>query len=136
MKCELEDVYFSDEFVEIMEQLECRSLVIKNNVKEVTVELSKQELYKKPYLIDSCWKFLFYPLRTKFPNPDDLPSLYQTLEPTDKKVISCVIASPQNEAENFYLLSGAGILVVEAINLTFKKNKSKFIRRPIRHTCV
>ena len=85
MKCELEDVYFSDEFVEIMEQLECRSLVIKNNVKEVTVELSKPELYKKPYLIDSCWKFLFYPLRAKFPNPDDLHSLYQTLEPTDKK---------------------------------------------------
>ena len=77
MKCDLEDVYFSDEFIEIMEQFKCRSLVSKNNVKEVIVELSKQELYQKSHLISSCWKFLFYPLKAKLPNPDDLRSLYQ-----------------------------------------------------------
>ena len=32
-------------------------------------------------------------------------------------------------------LTGAEILVVEAINVTFKKNESKFTRRPIAHTC-
>ena len=32
-------------------------------------------------------------------------------------------------------LIGAEILVVEGINLTFKKNESKFTRRPIAHTC-
>ena len=100
LKCDLEDVYFSDEFIEIMEQFKCRSLFSKNNVKEVIVELSKQELYQKPHLMASCWKSLFYPLKTKFPNPDDLRSLYQTLEPTNKKVISCIIASPQNEVES------------------------------------
>ena len=31
-------------------------------------------------------------------------------------------------------LIGAEILVVEAINVTFKKNESKFTRRPIAHT--
>ena len=100
LKCESEDVYFSDEFIEIMEQFKCRSLVSKYNVKEVIVELSKQELYQEPHLMASCWKSLFYPLKTKFPNPDGLRSLYQTLEPTNKKVISCVVASPQNEAES------------------------------------
>ena len=100
MKCESEDVYFSDDFIEIMEQFKCRFLVSKNNVKEVIVELSKQELYQKPHLMASCWKSLFYPLKTKFPNPDDLRSLYQTLEPTNKKVISCIIESPQNEVES------------------------------------
>ena len=156
LKCESEDVYFSDEFIEIMEQFKCRSLVNKNNVKEVIVELSKQELYQKPHLTASCWKSLFYPLKTKFPNPDDLRCLYQTLEPTNKKVISCIIASPQNEAESKCLqyfkkyirsldatmlkhllcfLTGAEILVVEAINVTFKKNESKFTRKPIAHTC-
>ena len=29
LKCESEDVYFSDEFIEIMEQFKCRSLVSK-----------------------------------------------------------------------------------------------------------
>ena len=62
--------------------------------------MSKQELYQKPHLMASCWKTLFYPLKTKFPNPDDLRSLYQTFKPTNKKVISCIIASPQNEAES------------------------------------
>ena len=100
MKCESEDVYFSDDFIEIMEQFKCRFLVSKNNVKEVIVELSKQELYQKPHLMASRWKSLFYPLKTKFPNPDDLRSLYQTLELTNKKVISCIIASPQNEVES------------------------------------
>ena len=32
-------------------------------------------------------------------------------------------------------LTGAEILVLEAINVTFKKNESKFTRRPIAHTC-
>ena len=32
-------------------------------------------------------------------------------------------------------LAGAEILVVEAINVTFKKNESKFTRRPSVHTC-
>ena len=100
LKCESKDVYFSDEFIEIMEQFKCRSLVNKNNVKEIIVELSKQELYQKPHLMASCWKSRFYPLKAKFPNPYDLRCLYQTLEPTNKKVISCIIASPQNEAES------------------------------------
>ena len=100
LKCESEDVYFSDEFIEIMEQFKCQSLVSKNNVKQVIVELSKQELYQKLHLMASCWKTLFYPLKTKFPNPDDLRSLYQTFKPRNKKVISCIIASPQNEAES------------------------------------
>ena len=139
-----------------MEQFECRSLVSKNNVKEVIVELSKQELYQKPHLMASCCKSLFYPLKIKFPNSDDLRSLYQTLEPTSKKGISCIIASPQNEGESEYLqyfekyirsldtiklkyllcfLTGVEILVVEAINATFRKNESKFKRRPIAQTC-
>ena len=54
LKCESEDVYFSDEFIEIMEQFKCRFLVSKNKVKEVIVELSKQELYQKPQLMTSC----------------------------------------------------------------------------------
>ena len=119
-------------------------MVSKNNVKEVIVELSKQELYQKSHLMASCWKSLFYPLKTKFPNPDDLRSLYQMLEPTIKKVISCIIESPQNEVESECLqyfkkyiksvdtvmlkhllcfLTGAEILAVEAINVTFKKNE-------------
>ena len=137
LKCESEDVYFSDEFIEIMEQFKCRSFFNKNNVKEVIVELSKQKLYQKPHLMASCWKSLFYPLKTKFPNPDDLHYLYQTLEPTNKKVISCISASPHNEAESeclYYFkkyirsldttmlkhllcfVTGTEVLVVEAIN--------------------
>ena len=102
------------------------------------------------------WKSLFYPHKTKFTNPDDLHYLYQTLEATNKKAIFCIIASPQNEEESECLqyfkkyirsldtvmlkhllcfLIGAEILVVEGINLTFKKNESKFTRRPIAHTC-
>ena len=98
-KCESGNVYFSDEFIEIMEQFKCGSLVNKNNVKEVIVESSKQELYRMPQLMASCWKSLCYPLKEKFPNPDDPRSLYQTLEPSNKKVISCIIASPQDEVE-------------------------------------
>ena len=86
MRRESEDVYFSDEFIEIMEQFECRSLVSKNNVKEVIVEFSKQELYQKPHLMASCCKSLFYPLKIKFPNPDDLRSLYQTLNQQARKL--------------------------------------------------
>ena len=102
------------------------------------------------------WKSLFYHHKTKFPNPYDQRSLYQTLDATNKKVIFCIIASPQNEAESecpqyfkkynrsldtvmlkhlLCFLIGAEILVVEAINVTFKKNESKFTRRPIAHIC-
>ena len=138
-----------------MEKFKCRPLVSKNNVKEVIVELSMQELYQKPYLIVSCWKSFFYPIKKKLPNPDDLRSLYQMLEPTNKRVISCIIASPQNEAHSECLqyfqkyirsldkimlkhllcsLTRAETLIVEAITMTSKINKSKFTRWPIART--
>ena len=106
----IRNVYFSDEFIEIMEQFKCGSLVNKNNVKEVIVESSKQELYRMPQLMASCWipvlssQGKVSKSRWKLIFISDTyiyirRSLYQTLEPTNKKVISCIIASPQDEVE-------------------------------------
>ena len=156
MKSESEGVYFSDEFIEIIEQLNCRSLVSENNVKEVIVELSKQELYQKPHLTAYCWKSLFYPLKAKFPNPNDLRSLHQLLNQQTRKWFLASLRHPTLKQRvnayntlNIYIrsldtimlkhvlcfLNGAIILPVEATNVTFKKNESKFTRRLIAHTC-
>ena len=46
LKCKSGDVYFSDEFIEIMQQFKRRSVTSKSNVKEFTVELSNKSYIK------------------------------------------------------------------------------------------
>ena len=50
------DVYTEEEFLDTIERLNCRSHVHPLNVYIVILELAKQELIQKPYIMVCSWK--------------------------------------------------------------------------------
>jgi len=158
LKPDATDVFQSDEFQEIMEQFKCRTLVKPENINVVIQEIAKQELYQKPHIMASCWADKFTVLKNHFKNPEDLISLYDKLEPTNKKVIALIDGNPATEAERECLsffkryirsldssllkrllsfMTASELIIVEKIEIIFinNNNKSSFTRRPIAHTC-
>ena len=61
------EVFSAEDFVDILEQFKCRSLIDRKNISEVVQELAKWELYQKPHLMASCWSLIFPPLRPELP---------------------------------------------------------------------
>ena len=41
--------------LDFLEQFKCRTLLTKENVKGVIIELARQELIQKPFIMVSCW---------------------------------------------------------------------------------
>ena len=76
LKSDSNKVFSSKEFLDILEQFNCHSLVNRKNIREVVQELAKQELYQKPHLMASCWLSIFAPLRLKLPGSENLRKLY------------------------------------------------------------
>ena len=142
LKSDSNEVFSSEEFLDILEQFKCCSLVNRKNIREVVQELAKQELYQKPHLMASCWLSIFAPLRLKLPGSENLRKLYRDFEPTCKKLVAIINSKPENEAEReclHYLkkyvksldkpmlkhllefLTGSQFLVVDEIKVSFTK---------------
>ena len=51
-----ENVISSDEFLDFLDQFNCRSRVTPLNVYGIILELAQQELIQKPYLMVSVWR--------------------------------------------------------------------------------
>ena len=45
-------------FLDFLNQLKCRTKVLKENVHEVIVEIARQEVIQKPHLMATCFFFL------------------------------------------------------------------------------
>ena len=144
LKSDSNEVFSSEEFVDILEQFKCRSLINRKSISEGVQELAKQELYQKPHLIASCWSSIFVPLRLELPGSESLRKLHQDLEPTSKKLVAI---KPENEVKRECLLfikkyvnsldkpmlkqlleflTGSQFLIVDEIKVSFTKicNKS------------
>ena len=99
LKSDSNEVFSSEEFLDILEPFKCRSLVNSKNISETVQKLAKQQLYQKPHLTASCWSSIFVPLRLKLPGSESLQKLYQVLEPTYKKLVAIIHSKSENEAE-------------------------------------
>ena len=101
LKSDSNEVFLSEEFLDILEQFNCRSIVNRKNISEVVQEPAKQELYQKPHLMASCWSSMFAPLQSKLPGSENFRKLYQDFDPTCKKVQS----QKMKRNENVYTIS-------------------------------
>ena len=153
-----EGKFVQDEMLDFLEQFKCRTLLTKENVKGVIIELARQELIQKPFIMVSCWSVYLGYLREKdeFSSQEKLHVLYDRLVPTTKKVVKLLKSNPLSDAEKDALshfkryirglddrmlgkllnfLTGSDIITVSHINVEFSKNMSSYARRPIAHTC-
>ncbi|XP_057316245.1 uncharacterized protein LOC130657280 [Hydractinia symbiolongicarpus] len=150
------DIFTSEEFMDILDQFKCRTLVTSSNVNEVVIELARQELYQKPHIMATCWRTNFAPLITHLSTPESLVALYEKVEPTAKKLLALIVSDPANESERDALqyfkrfvrglenmelkrllqfLTGSELIIVNSLHIMFKKDVTEFSRRPIAHTC-
>ena len=153
-----DNIIETEEFSDLLEQFKCRTLVNETNVKTVIIELARQELIQKTHLMSSSWKNPLAELKKEiqFSSPENISEFYDKLEPSTKKVVSLLKASPlsngETESFNFFkryirgldmillkrlmkFLTGSELLVVDSIDVAFIKPETNFARRPIAHTC-
>ena len=151
------DVYTEEKFLDTMERLNCRSQVHPLNVYGVILELAKQELIQKPYIMVCSWKKTYLLKRyDEFKSFETVQKLYKDSEPTTKKVLALLKADPKTDSERECLkylqrhirgldkvfllkflrfVTGTNIVSnISKLPVSFIKMQD-FQRRPIAHTC-
>ena len=146
-----------DEFTDFLERFKCRRVVTTENLSQVILEISKQELVQKPHLMISSLQPFVQQLKQypQFQTISAIEGFYESLKPTTKKVLSCLTSNPQNEGERdaFKFLqrfvrglelsklvqflrftTAMDIMVDKKIEVTFIKSEG-LSSRPIAHTC-
>lgn len=150
---------FSDneDLVELLDRFGCRSMPTSDNIKSLVMEVAHKEIIQHPQYVADCWEGIFRTTLTQrqFLSVDEVKRLYESLEPTTKKVLAMVDAMPVTNADRSSLeflkrfirgmdivklksfvmfVTGADVICVPTIHVNFIKLKG-FERRPIAHTC-
>ena len=98
------DVYTEKEFLDKMERLNRRSHVHPLNVYSVILELAKQKLIQKPYIMVCSWKRHMNLLKryNEFKSFETVQKFYRDSETTTKKVLALLKADPKSDSERVF----------------------------------
>ena len=144
----------SDEVVDFLECFNCRTVLNKDNCQIVITELAKQELIQKPHIMLSCWQPILSSLKDfePFQSVESLEAFYDSIKPTNKKVLQLLVAQPETKGERDSLkflqryirgldeqnlghfLRFTTVLIVSQITLSFLKVEGIY-KTPVAHTC-
>lgn len=157
-KCLDENFNPADEDVlDFLTMWKCCKRPTKENIESIILELAHQELVQKPRYIVNCWTAILKELQTDpaVQTPKTLSKLYDSRNPTAKKVIKLFKASPSNDMEIqtlnhlkryikslegrklerlLHFVTGSDVICFSEIEITFN-NLSGIARRPVVHTC-
>ena len=125
------------------------------NARDLILEVAHKEIVQKPQYVADAWREALMMLKSNGEGLCDLCDLYQTVEPTNRKVLSMIRADPQNNSERAAVdflkrlvrgmdeaqlksflryVTGADVLCVPSISVQFS-TLDGLARRPIAHTC-
>jgi hypothetical protein len=87
--------------IDFLERFNCRTVLNGNNSKRVITEIAKQELIQKPQLMAATWQPILSELEQceVFQSLDKLNTFYDSIKPTNKKVLQMLVAEPITDAE-------------------------------------
>ena len=151
------NVLESEEVFEFLECFNCRTVLTQTNCKNVITEIAKQELIQKPHIMLSTWQPILSELKMfePFQSPESLELLYESLKPTNKKVLQLLVAEPTTGGERdalkflqryvrgletanllhfLHFTTGADVLIVKSITVSFVKRDGIY-KTPVLHTC-
>jgi len=147
-----------EELLDFLERFQCRSVVKKENVCRLLLEIAKQELVQKPHLMISAWRPILQNYLANYPQFQSImgvTSLYEELTPTPKKVLNNILCNPSTDAERDALkflqrfirgldhekiakflqfTTGMDVMGTSPLKITFSTSQG-FGSRPIAHTC-
>ena len=147
----------SKEIEDFLEQFNCRTVLNENNCQKVITEIAKQELIQKPHIMLSTWQPILSELKMyqPFQSFEKLEMYYDSIKPTNKKVLQLLQAKPNTEGERDALkflqryirgldtgnlghflrfTTGADVLIVNSLSVSFIKVDGIF-KTPVAHTC-
>jgi len=147
-----------DELIEVLDRFGCRKLPTQENAKDLILEVAHKEIVQKPQYVADAWREalkMMVKSKDELATIEGLCDLYQTVAPTNRKVLSMLRADPQNNSERAALdflkrfvrgmdtpqlksflryVTGADALCVPYISVQFS-SLDGLARRPIAHTC-
>jgi hypothetical protein len=148
-----------EEFKDFLERFKCRSVISKENVTRVLLEIAKQELVQKPHLMIGAWQPILQNHLKKclhFQSIKEVMGLYEDLVPTPKKLLNSLSCTPTTEPKRdaykylqrfirgldkekltkfLKFTTGMDIMSRHAMKVTFLSSTG-FSSRPIAHTCA
>jgi hypothetical protein len=145
-----------NDLLSLLGRFDCRKRVTESNVKSIISEIAHKEIIQKAkYVVDAWSVVLRNHLKKKVPTISTLFEIYSKVEPTNKKVLGLLKASPANHAEQASLdylkrfvrgldstvlksflrfVTGSDVICVKGIKVLFTLLDG-FERRPIARTC-
>ena len=95
------NIFGDEEFINIVEQFSCGSRVCPLNVYGVILELARQELFQKLYLMISTWQRFLDDLRRhpSFSSIHEVLDYYDSAKVATKKLIKLFRCDPKTDAE-------------------------------------
>ncbi|PFX13954.1 hypothetical protein AWC38_SpisGene21927 [Stylophora pistillata] len=144
-----------DELLEFHYTFDCKRRVTNDNIREVVTEFAHKEILMKPQYAADCWKEIVSSLKIYFTDVSSFLLLYDSIIPTNSKVISLFTAAPVTAAESETLghlkrfvrgldeaklatflryTTASDVLVTDIITISFT-NQEGLQRRPVAHTC-
>ena len=95
------NIYKDEEFIDVLERFNCRSRVCPLNVYGIILELARQELFQKPYLMISTWQRVLDDLR-RHPSFNSIPEVldyYGSAKVTATKIMKLFRCDRKSDAE-------------------------------------
>lgn len=144
-----------DELLEFLSTFDCKRQVTNDNIRELVTEIAHKEIIMKPQYAADCWKEIVSSLKIYFMDVSSFLVLYDSIIPTNSKVISLFTAALVTAAESETLghlkrfvrgldeaklatflryTTASDVLVTDIITISFT-NQEGLQRRPVAHTC-
>ena len=90
-----------EDLLELLDRFGCRSLPTKENIKTLILEVAHKEIIQKAQYVADCWDDIFREslAKGKLSTLEGVCNVYESLEPTTRKVLGMVCAFPITNAE-------------------------------------
>lgn len=147
----------NDELFDFLERFNCRTTVNEGNLRKVLIEIANQELIQKPHVMIATWQPSVQILKQypQFQSIAAVQALYDTLKPTNKKVLEKLVAQPKTDGERdamkflqryirgldnaklvqfLRFTTASDVMISNQIEIAFTKLEGAACR-PISHTC-
>ena len=89
----------NDELLEFLSAFDCKQIITENNLIDIITEVVHKEIIQKQQYIAGCWGLIVPDLKKYFPDVCSISKLYESIVPSNAKVISRLQASPVTPAE-------------------------------------
>ena len=155
--CFMDSFEADDDVIDFLSSFKCFKVATAENIHSIITELAHQEMVQKPRYVVDCWAPTLHLLRSdpRFQTLEGLEQLYESKQPTARKIIRLFRADPVNDAQRqsfehlkrfvkslegnslstfMRFLTGSDVLTENSIQISFT-NLDGFERRPVARTC-